>query len=300
MKRYRDQDIVDPGWYFNPRHVAFRSVSERQPLEGRQGEDYYRVPILVTILVAPFVGLAYFIFLPVIGFVMLGSLLARKLAVVVKSAAASATRVLTPSWQPARAFLTTSKAGTAPRGSRDKWAERTARELGLEAGPTERHVHVSGAVTIHAPLEETYELVEDRARWNDWFVGMSEPRRLEGLRLHNRHPSVLVGTHFPLVEQGSKDCRERDAAHWHSPGPERAETGTLGLGGLLVFLPTEQHWEYNRHDGATEVEVEWDVRIPDEGWMRALDDETVRELESECLERTLRNLKSVCEGETIH
>lgn len=300
MKRYREQEIVGPGWYFNPRHLAFRSIEEEKPLGGKPGEDYFRVPILVTIVISPFLGLAYFMFLPIIGFVMLGALVGKKLAVAVRGAAASTARVLTPSWQPARAFLSTSRARSAHPGKRDEWAEKTAQELGLESQSGARHAQFSRSVTIHSPLETTYGVAEDPERWGDWFVGMSEPRRIEGLRFHHRHPNVCVGTHFPLIETGCKDRLDEGVAHWHSPGVRAVETGTLGLSGIMVLLPTEQDWEYTEHDGDTEVRVEVDVRIPDEGWVKALDTETVAALEAECFERTLENLKVLCESESLH
>jgi len=300
MKRYREQEIVGPGWYFNPRHLAFRSIDEEQPLDGRPGEDYFRVPVLATIIISPFIGLVYFMFLPIAGFVMLGSLLAKKLAILTRGAAASVARVLAPSWQPARAFLSTTKARPARHGNHDEWADEMAGELGLEPQPAGRHVHISRHVTIHSPLETTYTVARNPQHWGDWFVGMSEPRRIEGLRFHNRHPNVSVGTHFPLIEKGCKDCSEKGVVHWHSAGVRSVETGTLGLDGVMVLLPTVQDWEYVEHDGDTEVRVEVDVRIPDEGWVRTLDSETVEALEAECFDRTLANLKSLCEHSTDH
>lgn len=300
MKRYREQEIVEPGWYFNPRHLAFRSIDEEKPLDGKPGEDYFRVPILLTIVLSPFIGLVYFMFLPLAGFVMLAALLTKKLGGVVRSGATSLARVLTPSWQPARAFLSTSKAGSTRSGNHDEWADEMAGELGLESPAPGRHVHISRRVTIHSPLASTYSVAEDPQQWSDWFVGMSEPRRVAGLRFHNRQPNVSVGTHFPLIEKGCKDCREKGVAHWHSSGVRPVETGTLGLGGIMVLLPTEQDWEYTEHDGDTEVCVEVDVRIPDEGWVKGLDTDTVEELETECFDRTLKNLKILCESKTLH
>jgi len=300
MKRYREQQIVEPGWYLNPRHLAFRSIDEEKPLDGRPGEDYFRVPLLVTILVSPFVGLVYFMFLPLAGFIMLFSLLGKKLAGWVGSVAQSTARVLAPSWQPARAFLSTSRARRAHRGSRDDWAESTSRELGLESPPDGRHVHLTRRVMIHAPLDKAYSIAEDPQHWTDWFVGMSEPRRVEELTFHSRHPFVSVGTHFPLIESGCKDCREAGSAHWHSSGARPVETGTLGMSSILVLLPTEQDWKYTECDGDTEVCVEVDVRIPDEGWVKALNSDTVAALETECFDRTLDNLKRLCERTTDH
>lgn len=300
MKAYREQQIVSPGWYFNPRHLAFRSIDEEKPLNGKPGEDYYRVPLLLTILLSPFIGLVYFMFLPIAGFVMLGSLLAKKAAVQVRRGADSLARILAPSWQPARAFLSTSKARSTGDANHDKWADEIADELGVEPAPPGRHVHISRRILIDSPLEATYTVAEDPERWNDWFVGMSEPRRVTGLKFHNRQPNVSVGTHFPLIEKGCKDCRDEDAAHWHSDGMPVAETGTLGQDAVMILLPTVQDWEYIDRDGATEVHLEVDVRIPDEGWSRALDTDVVETLETECFDRTLANLKRLCERTTVH
>ena len=300
MKAYREQQIVGPGWYFNPRHLAFRSIDEEQPLNGKPGQDYYKVPLLATILISPFIGLVYFFFLPITGFVMLGNLLAKKAAVQVRRGADSVARVLAPSWQPARAFLSTSKARSARQGNHDEWADEIAGELGVDAPIPGRHVHISRRILIDSPLETTYTVAEDPEHWNDWFVGLSEPRRISGLKFHNRTPNLSVGTHFPLIEKGCKDCREKGAAHWHSRGVRNAETGTLGQDAVMVLLPTVQDWEYIERDGATEVHVEVDVTIPDEGWSKALDAEIVENLEGECFDRTLANLKSLCERSTVH
>lgn len=71
MKRYTAQQTVGEGIYFSPRHLAFRSMQEPGPLPGREGDTYLRVPALALLLVGLPLSVAYVIFLPVIGFVML-------------------------------------------------------------------------------------------------------------------------------------------------------------------------------------------------------------------------------------
>jgi hypothetical protein len=300
MRRFREQQVVGPGWYFNPRNLHFRSIDEEKPLNGKPGEDYIKVPILVTILVAPFIGLVYFMFLPLVGFVMLISLLGKKLGGLVARAAASTVRVAAPSWQPARAFFSTSRARAKDKTDTDKWAEATAAELALESEPNGRHVRVARSVTIHAPLDTTYTVAENPDCWDDWYVGLSESRRMEKVWLDERHPNVSIGTRFPLIEADCEDSYGEGTAHWHSIGMHSVETGAEGLRGIRVLLPSEQDWTYTAHGDATEVRVEVDLRIPDEGWVKALDAETVEELETECLEQTLENLKTLCESKTVH
>jgi len=70
MKRYTGSETVEPGLYFNPRQLSFKSVDEEGPLPGSTDEVYRRVPILVLLVVGPILGLVYAVFLPFIGFAM--------------------------------------------------------------------------------------------------------------------------------------------------------------------------------------------------------------------------------------
>ena len=79
MKRYTAQQPVGEGIYFNPRRLAFRSMEEPGPLPGREGETYLRVPAPVLLLIGLPLSVAYLIFLPVIGFVMLFGAVLEKL-----------------------------------------------------------------------------------------------------------------------------------------------------------------------------------------------------------------------------
>ena len=79
MKRYTAQQTVEEGIYFSPRHLAFRSLQEPGLLPGRKGDTYLRVPAPVLLLIGLPLSVAYVIFLPVIGFVMLFGAVLEKL-----------------------------------------------------------------------------------------------------------------------------------------------------------------------------------------------------------------------------
>ncbi|HEX9735510.1 MAG TPA: hypothetical protein VGG06_26380 [Thermoanaerobaculia bacterium] len=79
-KRYTANETAQEGIYFNPRHLAFRSLEEPGVLPGRDGDTYFRVPALFLLLIGLPLSIAYVIFLPVIGFVMLFGAVAEKLS----------------------------------------------------------------------------------------------------------------------------------------------------------------------------------------------------------------------------
>ena len=63
MKRYRGNQVVDPGVYFNLRRVCFRSVEEAGRLPGSGQETYRCVPALALLVAAPLLGLVYVVWL---------------------------------------------------------------------------------------------------------------------------------------------------------------------------------------------------------------------------------------------
>ncbi len=127
MKHYKAHDTVDEGFYWNPRRLAFKSLEERGTLPGEADDTYVRVPALLVLPMGLAVSLVYVIFLPLIGFLMLGRILVEKVYDLAASGAHSAGRVLQPAWLPARAYLSR---GRKSRGrERDDWAEEAAEDL---------------------------------------------------------------------------------------------------------------------------------------------------------------------------
>jgi hypothetical protein len=138
MKTYRSHQTVDEGIYFNARHLSFKSMDEDGRLPAEPDGTWRRVPALALLVVGPLLGLAYAIFLPLIGFAMVGGVVLRKAGELAVEAGHASARVLRPAWQPARAFLSrgrTRPAGAKEAEEKDRWAEEAERELG--AGDTD-------------------------------------------------------------------------------------------------------------------------------------------------------------------
>jgi hypothetical protein len=139
MNTYRANQIVEPGIYLNLRELTFKSMDEKGRLPGTEEATWRRVPALAMLVAAPLISIVYFIFLPLVGFLMLAGVVGLKLFELGRRLAAGALPVLRPAWQPARAFLSRGKPVREKMGGEepeDAWAE-AARSEAEAAGDEE-------------------------------------------------------------------------------------------------------------------------------------------------------------------
>ena len=129
MKRYNGNQTVDEGIYLNTKSLEFTSMDERGPLPGIEKDEYVRVPVLMVLPLAAAISLGYVIFLPLVGFVMVGGAVARTAAHAGAEAGEAMARVMRPAWQPARAFLSRHRHEEKHEEADDEWAEAVDREL---------------------------------------------------------------------------------------------------------------------------------------------------------------------------
>lgn len=136
MTRYHGNQIVEPGIYFAPKEVSFKSMDERGRLPGAEETYYWKVPALALLVAAPMIGLVYVIFLPLIGFLMLGAVALQKVWALTREVGNWSVVLLRPAWQPARAFLSRGKTKKAKKDEEkpDRWAEEVREELEEEEG----------------------------------------------------------------------------------------------------------------------------------------------------------------------
>jgi hypothetical protein len=70
---------VPAGFYWRPASWEIVTLSgEGGVLPGERGERYFKVPVLAMLALAPAMGAALVMFLPLVGFVLAGRELARK------------------------------------------------------------------------------------------------------------------------------------------------------------------------------------------------------------------------------
>jgi hypothetical protein len=131
MTRHLGTEKAEPGLYVSFRQLAFTPLSEAGPLPGSTEDVYYRVPLIVMFLTAPVLGLAFVMFLPLIGFGMMAYLLGHKTAELASSAARDAAHVLRPGWEPSLAFLSRSRRtkSEAAETTADDWSRSVEKQI---------------------------------------------------------------------------------------------------------------------------------------------------------------------------
>ena len=106
MFKYNGGQAAKSGFYWNGRTWAI-TMLERQGgvLPGGAEDRYARIPVLAMLVVAPFMGAAYVMFLPFIGIAMVADFVARRLGRGVKAGALAMAAAVSPQYRPGEAYL---------------------------------------------------------------------------------------------------------------------------------------------------------------------------------------------------
>jgi len=96
MKSSFGGQAVRAGFYWNPAEWEFVTIDGKpgRVLPGESERRYFRVPVLLMLVLAPVMGGLFVVFLPVIGFALLLQQAARLVLRGARSAAPAAGRVL--------------------------------------------------------------------------------------------------------------------------------------------------------------------------------------------------------------
>lgn len=118
MFRYSGGQMVRHGFYWNARTWAITLVGrEGGTLPGDAGDRYARVPAAVMLLIAPVMGAAYVIFLPLIGFAMVLDVAARRAWRAARRGIWTLAATVAPRWRPGEAYLAERRGTREPSGS---------------------------------------------------------------------------------------------------------------------------------------------------------------------------------------
>lgn len=115
MTKYKAGTTVRGGYYWNLDKWAIAGVpGDAGMLEGTTGEQFVRLPLPLMIAVAATVSFGFVIFLPLIGFALLGYALVKKAGDAGAAFAHETAATLAHAWRPGEAHFT-GKAEDAPR-----------------------------------------------------------------------------------------------------------------------------------------------------------------------------------------
>lgn len=97
---------VKGGFYFNLRGLRVVAVSGKTGmLAGAAHERFTRIPALAVLLLAPILGGMFVVFLPVIGFVLVGQHTLRLASRGVRRMFGSVAGNVAPAWRPGESYL---------------------------------------------------------------------------------------------------------------------------------------------------------------------------------------------------
>lgn len=154
--------------------------------------------------------------------------------------------------------------------------------------------HLKRTTRIHAPVDRVYHVAHDPGHWSDWYVGVSDEVDLESAG-GPRHRYIMVGNPFPLTQRVQEDRIEAKEAHWHARPEGAPEAIDITDCCKILMLSSEQDWSYVAKNGETEVTVTIDFTVPSSLLEKAEDRTLIERLEAACLDRTLENLRRLCE-----
>jgi len=144
---------------------------------------------------------------------------------------------------------------------------------------------VSKKVLIDAPLETTFSIGTDPSRWGLWYVGLTDPEKMEGdggAGTVTEHSYVLAGMRFPVTNVVEECELTAQGGRWKAQ-----------VQGPLAGWHT---WTYTPKGEQTEVSVQMEYTLPGSVLGKIADALFVERVEERSMEQTLQNLKHLIEG----
>lgn len=145
--------------------------------------------------------------------------------------------------------------------------------------------HIHKTDLINAPIDKVYPLSRNPERWNEWWVGLSEPEEIKGKGepgTVTKHHYKLAGISFPVTNKVVEDTTGPKECRWQGKfeGP----------------LAGQHKWTYIAKGDKTEVVLDLDYDVPGKALGRIADRFIVERLEEKAMEHTIENLKVLCEA----
>jgi hypothetical protein len=135
MTTFSGNQAVQSGYYLNTTSFAIEPIaSDGARLPAGPGA-WRRIPTVAALLATPFLGLAFLVFLPFIGFALTLRAAVDPIASLTHGSAGHLAATMSPGWLPGEAHLTGKRAahdGTAEQGpaaARDEAMEALQREI---------------------------------------------------------------------------------------------------------------------------------------------------------------------------
>jgi hypothetical protein len=107
MTKHTAGSHAKPGYYLNLSSWSIHGVAEEgERLPGEPGQSWVAIPTTAALMLAPILGLAFVVFLPFIGFVLVAQAALRPALKAFRHEAGELAATMSPGWRPGEAHLT--------------------------------------------------------------------------------------------------------------------------------------------------------------------------------------------------
>ena len=106
MTKYTGGKLVKGGYYWNPRAWNVEVIAAEGGRLPVSDTSFVRLPFPLLFVIVPVLGALFLMFLPLVGFALLGYAIVRKVTGGVKESATELAATMSPGWVPGEAHLT--------------------------------------------------------------------------------------------------------------------------------------------------------------------------------------------------
>lgn len=129
MANYEGGTQVESGYYWNPRAWAVEVIPPEGGRLPASAAKYVKVPFPLLFIIVPVLGASFLMFLPVIGFALLGHAIVKKVTGGVKETATDLAATMSPGWQPGAAHFTGKPGEEGQEGAATKEIQELEKEI---------------------------------------------------------------------------------------------------------------------------------------------------------------------------
>lgn len=143
-------------------------------------------------------------------------------------------------------------------------------------------------IIIDCPIEEVHGFACNPKNWHQWYVGMSEPKDMEGdgsAGTTVKFSLTVRGVQLPVMVEVVENKQSGLGYSWR--------------GEVTGAIISHQNWTYTREGRSTKVSYAENYELPNSLIRKVTDRLIIRKIFDKSMEQTFKNLKAVCEARKI-
>ena len=141
---------------------------------------------------------------------------------------------------------------------------------------------IEKSIFVNAPPEKIWDTATDPNQWADWYVGLKEVKSIVG------DGSAGTTAEMTFDMSGMKMQFKHTVLEWDHP--------RKWVGRTEGAIDSTSTWTYEPEGEGTRMSVVMDYTVPGSVLGKIADKLVIERRNAEDMEKTLQNLKKLCEG----